>query len=305
MRRTAPLRRSAAAHRSAAAAAPRDLAAERPAPYSVARLVPLDPGFYAFSLAGDTRRHETAAGLALPAVQVCALPYQGEAIEITDSHGRAGSWLGGTHRMLFVTAPAGGAAALLTAYLPPDPASPPLALEIRRVDRPAAPGRVITLGPDGSDAAPRSPPPMSLEIVAHIRGRGDVRFVDAPWIGRLQPGLWIEALTILPRDPSAAAIEYKGLTASGAETPWIASGSPCGTQGRGIALIGFAVRQKASAAGAALFDCDYTGYFASGATAGPARNGAPCRSAVADDPLEGIQLSIARRPAAAASGETA
>jgi hypothetical protein len=63
------------------------------------------------------------------------------------------------------------------------------------------------------------------------------------------------------------------------------------------------VRQKA-VAGGALFDCEYTGYFQSGATSRPTRNGAPCRSAVDNDPLEGMQLRISRRPARPAPAET-
>ena len=62
-------------------------------PHFVARLVPLDPGFYAFSLAAETVWREPGVGLALPAVQLCAAPRQDGAIEITDSFGRTGSWL--------------------------------------------------------------------------------------------------------------------------------------------------------------------------------------------------------------------
>ena len=281
------------------------------APQFAARLVPLEPGFYAFSLAAETGWRDSVSGFALPAVQVCAAPpdadphggRSGGAVEVTDSSGRAGSWLGGRHKVLFVTSPAGGGAALVTGYLARDPDSLPLQLEIRRVDRlaPAPPAPVLTLSLGGPVRAARSPQPIGLDIVAHIRGRGDVRFQDTAWAGRLGPGLWIEAFMVFPRNRSAvAAIEYKGLTASGAETPWIGSGSLCGSRGQGTALIGFAVRQK-SVPGGEPVDCEYTGYFQSGATAGPARNGAPCRSAIDNDPLEGMQLRITPRPAPAAS----
>jgi len=122
-----------AATRRGAAAAGATLPRENVRPRFVARLVPLDPGLYAFSLAKKSGWRETVAGLALPAIQVCAPPDQGTAIEITDSFGRAGSWLGGRHNMLFVTSPAGGGAALVTAYLARDPDSMPLEVEIRRV----------------------------------------------------------------------------------------------------------------------------------------------------------------------------
>ena len=99
----------------------------------------------------------------------------------------------------------------------------------------------MTLTMGGPAASEGTPSPMGLDIVAHIRGRGDVRFQDTPWVGRLGPGLWIEAFMILARNRSAAAaIEYKGLTASGAETPWTDSGELCGSRGRSTPLIGFA-----------------------------------------------------------------
>jgi hypothetical protein len=175
----------------------------------------------------------------------------------------------------------------------------PLELDIRRVGPPAPAAiatSVMTLTMGGPVASEQSPQPDGLDIVAHIRDRGDVRFQGTPWVGRLGPGLWIEGFMILARGPADAAIEYKGLTASGAETPWTSGGGLCGSRGRNTPLIGFAVRQKA-VPGGALVDCEYTGYFQSGAVAGPARNGAPCRSAIENDPLEGIQLRITPRQA--------
>ena len=340
-------KRSRPARPPGADGAPPIAAPEGAAPDFIARLVPLEPGFYAFSLAAETSWRDPVIGLALPAVQVCAAPYQGGPpdspmaiagggpIEISDSFGRAGSWLGGRHNVLFVKSPAGGGAALVTAYLARDPESMPIELSIRRLDppaptpiaagdegkgverqpaghaAPAPPSAVVTLRLGAPGASARSPQGTSVDVVAHIRGRGDVHFRDATWVGRLGPGMWIEAFMILPRSRSvAAAIEYKGLNASGAETPWTGNGALCGARGQSIPLIGFAVRQKA-VRGGALIDCEYTGYFQSGATAGPARNGAPCRSALENDPLEGMQLRITPRPAPptspapARSGKTA
>jgi hypothetical protein len=90
-------------------------------------------------------------------------------------------------------------------------------------------------------------------------------------------------------------IEYKGLTATGFETPWLAGGTSCGTRGMGIPLIAFSVRIKPSRS--AQYDSEYSGRFLSGATVGPVRNGAPCRSPMPDDPLEAIQLRILERQA--------
>jgi hypothetical protein len=49
---------------------------------------------------------------------------------------------------------------------------------------------------------------------------------------------------------------------------------------------------------AAAYDCEYSGYFQSGTLVGPLRNGAPCRSSVANDSLEGIQVRLIKRQSA-------
>jgi hypothetical protein len=282
---------------AASAADPGSGIAQSAAPSAIARLVNLEPGLFAFSITGGAPSHGAATGLALPAVHVCPFHSgQDGALEITTASGKPGAWLGGPAESLFVRSPAGGAAALVTAYLGRDPSGPPLALAIRRLDAPAElPIMTVVLAMPGIPA--RSQEEEGLEILLHIRGRGDVYFFEPGWAGRVGAGSWVEAFAILPRDALAAsAIEYKGLSASGVETDWLPSGSRCGTSGRSTPLVGFAVRQKAGVAGA-RFDCEYSGYFQSGAVSGPARNGAPCLSTAANDPLEGLQLRIVDRSA--------
>ncbi len=278
----------------AAAAAP--VAA---ASHAVARLIPLDPGFYAFNLSAGSAGGAPLVGLALPAVHISAPPGDGPGIEISDSFGRTESWLGGPHRTLFVKAPTAGGGVLVTAYLARDPDASVLELEVHRLASQGVVGAItaplLTLklnDPDADTTTQR----VRLDAVAHIRARGNVRFVDTPWVGRLGPGLWIEAFAITPQDAELAeTFEYKGLIANGTETPWLDAGTACGTTGRGMPLIGFAVRQKAGNRDLRL-DCEYTGYFRSGTVSNPARNGAPCRSREDSDPLEGLQLRITRRP---------
>ena len=272
---------------------------------SVARVVALEPGFYAFSLADGRGQREPIIGLPLPAIHVCEAEADG-AFEITDEAGRAGAWLGGGSTTLLVKSRQAGEA-LVTAYLSREPEAPPVELEIRRLD--AGDERIGASDPDTAlpplmtlrlgtaDAAADVGSSVRLEVVAHIRGRGDVRFSGTGVIGRLGPGQSIEAFTIGSPEPAAAAIEYKGLSADGSETPWLGRGSTCGETGAGLPLLGFAVRQKATAGGTARLDCEYTGYFQSGMVVGPLRNGAPCLSPHDNDPLEGMTLSITPRPA--------
>jgi hypothetical protein len=241
-------------------------------------------------------------GFAVPLVEVSEPPADNAALEIVDAEGGPGCWLGGQHQVLFVKAPGGGTA-LVTGYLARDPDAPPLRLDVFRIGgevlSPAghdAGSPILTLDLTGAEDGPW-PRPVTVHVLAHIRGRGDIRFFDTSWAGRLGPGQWIEAFILAPRPAYvAAALEYKGLVGGGNETAWLPCGTPCGTRGRGTPLLGFAIRQKAGA-GDMRYDCEYSGYFASGATAGPARNGAPCRSSAENDPLEGLQVRITRRPA--------
>ena len=285
---------------------------EAASPNAVAKLISLEEGFYAFTLPGDRVGSGIAPGFVVPAIHISAPPRRPEAMEIIDLFGRSAEWIGAGQPTLFVRAPAGGGVALVTAYPARDPRSPPLQLEIRRLDHVGFAAAAVNSAATGRAGLARQLPfatiflaepipvvadaePLPIEILLHMRRRGDVRFVDAPWAGRLGPGLWIESFTILPQQrPAAAAIEYKGLTAAGVETDWLSCGSACGSRGMDTPLVGFAVRQKAGSADQ-VFDCEYSGYFQSGARVGPCRNGAPCLSATANDPLEGMQLRILER----------
>jgi GT2 family glycosyltransferase len=148
-------------------------------------------------------------------------------------------------------------------------------------------------------ALPQEPAPVALEIGAHIRTRGDMIFRQVPWAGRIATGMWIESFMVRPLELfQPGDIEYKGLTGSGFETPWLSDGIMCGTKGLAVPLVGFAIRLKRSRE-APAYDCEYSGYFKSGVTVGPLKNGNPCRSTVASDPLEGIQVFIRKRVSAA------
>jgi len=59
----------------------------------------------------------------------------------------------------------------------------------------------------------------------------DMKFSNAAWAGRVGPGLWIESFCVKPLELLGANdIEYKGLTGTGFETPWLSEGKMCGTR---------------------------------------------------------------------------
>jgi hypothetical protein len=143
---------------------------------------------------------------------------------------------------------------------------------------------------------------LPLAVTVHVRNAGDLNFAAAQWAGRAGNGLWIESFAVVPLETlTAEDIEYKGLTSTGIETPWLTNAMPCGSRGMGIPLVGFALRIRPQAA--AAYDCQYSGYFQSGVIVGPCQNGAPCRSSLANDALEGIQIRLINRHEQASSAQ--
>ena len=269
-------------------------------------VITMPKGKYRFSVKTATPAAVKSAGnLTLPAVHVGLGPGVSSAkVKFMAPSRDAGGWLFAVGSALDVTVLDGPVALVLTSVRAAGGQA--LVVEVDRLD-----GRkAARAGQQGADAPARQPAAaaknedksgLRVEVMTHVRYRGDMSFVDTPWAGRVAPGLWIEAFAVMPLETlSSADIEYKGLTRTGVETPWISGGMACGTRGLGVPLVGFAARLKPKPGGA-TYDCEYTGVFQSGTSVGPLRNGVPCRSTVADDPLEGLQIRIVERTRADAA----
>lgn len=260
-----------------------------------ARRITLPAGLFVVSVTkGEPAIVAEAGHLQLPALHVAAAPGVSEAdvqfVAGTDTHG---NWLMRPGQMLVVKVSAKSVPLLLTSIRAPSGRG--LDVAVRRLD-----GTVGAPVAQGAEAQAQSNESPSLEagprvqIGCHIRGRGDMNFPASDWAGRVATGAWIEAFSITALEAvSPDDIEYKGLTSSGFETPWLSAGAACGTRGMAVPLVGFAVRPSEKMAQS--FDCEYSGYFRSGATVGPLRNGTPCRSTTAGDPLEGIRFRLVAR----------
>ncbi len=306
------------------------------------QILPLAAGLYLFSVkAASGSPQRTDGQLKLPAMHVGLGPgVRSDQVQFIAGPTTDGAWLFAREDCLITKISGGGATLVLTSVR--GPGGETLSIKVERLGAGAdsrseapAPGvRPPTVAGDKalnassqsnghdhsvpvpkkkSKAMPRGAEdvnaPLPVQVSAHIRTRGDMHFTDA-WAGRLGPGLWIESFAVKPLARfEAQDIEYKGLTGSGFETPWLSDAAMCGTKGMAVPLVGFAIRLKPGKETAA-FDCEYSGYFKSGATVGPLRNGAPCRSAAANDPLEGIQVQLRKRnkatalPTADAPGST-
>jgi hypothetical protein len=278
------------------------------------QVLPLPPGLYLFSVKSAAPTKAPAIGeLTLPAVHVSLGPgMRSDQVEFIAGPSTHGAWLFAQGDLLVTKVNGTGATLVMTSVRAPG--GEVLSIKVERLESrgDAAPAQRASADEAKESAAMHSGHPgrlpkkptvsqehndlfVPVQIGAHIRARGDMMFVDAPWAGRVAPGLWIESFSVLPLEQFGAQdVEYKGLTGSGFETPWLSDDKMCGTKGMAVPLVGFAVRLRASAATAG-HECEYSGYFQSGVTVGPLRNGAPCRSTVANDPLEGIQVRLMKR----------
>lgn len=276
------------------------------------QVLPLPTGLYLFSVQAAEPSNESAAGqLSLPAIHISLGPgVRSEHVQFVAGPSTDGSWLFAQGDMLVCKVTGAGATLVLTSIRAPGGQT--LSIRVERLENrvdaemglreppktpaPAEPDKTPIIAP-----AANLNGALPLRINAHIRARGDRSFANVPWAGRAGHGLWVESYSVSPLEGlSAKDIEYKGLTSSGFETPWMTDEQMCGTKGMSVPLIGFAVRVKAGAQTPA-YDCEYSGYFQSGTIVGPIRNGVPCRSTVAGDPLEGLQIRLVKRTGAAAA----
>jgi len=172
---------------------------------------------------------------------------------------------------------------------PPPPADPVVAAPPAAAEPPPSPPPAPEPAP--ATAAEAGPHDVGAEILLHIMGLGDRRYIEPGWAGNPGSKRQIEALSIRPRDGLApSAIEFRVFAQEGRATAWVSNGNYAGTRGRNLPLTGFAVR-PAGDLGERL-EIAYEGSFFEGGVVGPKRNGELCVSPVADDPLEAVRVTI-------------
>jgi hypothetical protein len=264
-------------------------------------MVAVDEGLYALRIGQIGKASGAVSGIEFPVAQVSA-PFaeDGNGPEIVASFPRRGPWLGPEGGTVIIRSPAGGGHVIVTAYGPAEQSAVPLALDLRRLDGPAAgvedqdaAASAVTSGSASAESQTREVP---TEILLHIERAGDRLFPGRGWVGALGRKLRIEAFSIRPLEAIAPSdLEFKGFLPRGGETQWVQGGVLCGTRGRRLPLIGFAVRLASHLSG--RFDVIYQGSFFTEGISTPHRNGQPCRAAAPDDPLEAINVRILERSA--------
>jgi hypothetical protein len=264
---------------------------------STAEFLTLARGIYHFSVmpgGGQT----AAQSPMLPALQILVAPGQSStAVEHVSAQGSEHHWLRSAKDSVILKVNDEMAKVVVMSLTAPGLA--PLHIDVRKLDgehsatafaqEPAPAPQAIT--PGKPPVAPADATLLRAQIVAHVEYAGDVIGMDQTWVGTPDATRAIECLTVTPMTGiSPSALEYKTLSATGAETPWTDQGRPCGSRGRATPLLGFAIRQKPDAD--ARFSCAYSGRFASGRIVGPVIDGALCVSPLANDRLVGLWLNV-------------
>jgi hypothetical protein len=266
----------------------------------------LDEGLYALRIGEIAGNLGEIAGMVVPVAQVSA-PFaeDGNGVEIVATFPGRGPWLGKDGGTVILRAPISGGHLIVTVYGDPGQPTTEPSLNLRRLDGPGngteaagppGPGPVAARPTGGRAPVPTAGRDIPAEILLHIERAGDRLFPGRGWVGALGRRMRIEAFSIRPLERLLpAGIEMKGFLPNGAETPWVPGGQLCGTRGRGLPLIGFAVRVVPQQTD--RFEVVYQGSFFAGGISQLHQNGDPCRAAAADDPLEAINVRLIERGA--------
>jgi hypothetical protein len=261
----------------------------------------VEEGLYALRIGAIAGSPGEIAGMVVPMAQVSVpLVEDADGVEIVASFPRRGPWLDQDGGTVILSSPPGGGLVIVTVYGGAEQPTGELSLDLQRLDGPSGGAAETeatvaqpTVGPVAAVAEARDVP---TEILLHIERAGDRLFPGRGWVGALGRRMRIEAFSVRPLERLAPSdIEMKGFLPNGGETPWIPGGTLCGTRGRGLPLTGFAIRVVAQQAD--RFEVVYQGSFFAGGISQLHQNGAPCRAATADDPLEAINLRLTERVA--------
>jgi hypothetical protein len=270
-------------------------------PSASVEFLPLSQGLFLFSVKSTQPpfRVDEQNGISLPAIQLSGAPgVPPGQIELMLSPHTATAWLSEPHDQIVIKVNTPSALVLLTSIIVPG--MTPLEIEVQRLDRGegVVPIPVESVQTPTARALPPLPPArqsLPIKIIPHVQNHGDMEFSEGQWAGLPGENLWIESFSIVPLAELAPdMIEYKAITATGVETPWVSDGKPCGTRGIGVPLIGIAIRIKPQA-GVEGGMCEYGAILLSGKILGPGRNGMPCRTSDGNDPICGLWVSISGR----------
>lgn len=147
-------------------------------------------------------------------------------------------------------------------------------------------------------APPVRPAPVPVDVIAHIRTRGDVGASFGEWLGEAGSGQWIEGFGITPQVGLAASdIEYQVVLGRGWVSPWVEGGQFAGSRGMNLPVLGLRVRLLGEAAKS--HELRIEAHTITGVAIGPVGDGEACEAAELV-PLDAVRITLQPRGAAAA-----
>ena len=243
-------------------------------------LMNLDAGLFCI-VQTPAKSNDPAAGL--PGVRISLPPgpaSRPEAVSIKSF--RDDGWLHGGGDAALVRVVGGPAQILVTVYQAMGTQDGAPNIQVLRLIEPAtsasaAPAPAPVGAAQAAPAEARTSPPEVMDLVAHIKERGDVGGHIGQWLGEPGSKRWIEGFAIAPlKDISASDIEYQAVLGRGWLSPWVEGGQFCGSRGMALPLLGVRIRLRGEAA--EKFDCSYSASFVDGGKIGPVHGGEACEA---------------------------
>ncbi len=263
-----------------------------------AHLMTLDAGLFCVFNSPGTAPPDSASGL--PGVRLSAAPAPaGFGGTVGISGFNANGWLGGEDGAALVRVVGGPAQVLVTVYQDPEAQREAPKLQVIRLteDAPKVPAQLAPAAtPVPADVAPEFDPGKTVEVAAHIYGRGDVGGVLGQWMGERGSKRWIEGFGLAPSgDLTLGDIEYQAVLGRNWLSPWSEGGQFCGSRGMSLPILGLRVRLRGAAAD--TYALAVSAAFVDGTEVGPVADGGACE-APSLAPLEAFQVTL--RPLAPA-----
>ncbi len=263
-----------------------------------AHLMTLDAGLFCVFNSPGSSPPDNRTGL--PGVRLSAAPATADSDrEVSISGFNASGWLGGEDGAALVRVSGGPAQVLVTIYQDPDTDHAAPKLQVIRLTEDAAEAAAAPAQRNQSQAPPQAAPDPSMqdagqgrtiEVAAHIYGRGDVGGRLGEWMGERGSKRWIEGFGLMPSDEVAPSdIEYQAVLGRGWLSPWSEGGQFCGSRGMSLPILGLRARLRGAAA--STHKLAVSASFVDGTEIGPVSDGEPCE-APSLSPLEAFQVTL-------------
>jgi len=246
----------------------------------------LEPGMYCvYNAPGGSKAGENG----LPGVRITAAP-GAQRGQVSVAGFTADGWIGVDSAALVHVSGTTGTV-LVTVYQAPGSQAEAPKLQVVRLSDAAVPAQPEIGVQAATPPVPaKSAEASSVEVVAHVYGRGDLGGKLGNWIGEPGSQRWIEGFGVAPSaDIAATDIEYQAVLGRGWLSPWSEGGQFCGSRGMSLPILGMRIRLKGAAAKSHRVMLSAT--FVDGTRVGPVGDGEACE-APSLAALEAFELSI-------------